>query len=174
MGVNRKIELPWNTMKSDLEENLKIFYHKETHHWIFMTVWHFPTNRNQPFDILRLKVWHFPSQGNYSFEFLWPSDIFHHKETHHWIFCDRLTFSITWQRSIGYFVTVWHFPTGRNSPLDYLWPSDIFQQRETSRLKYSTTKKPLVSNFPDEINGQNFVRHFPQLRIKISNIFRLK
>ena len=38
MGVNRKIELPSNTMKSDLEENLKIFHHKETHHWIFMTV----------------------------------------------------------------------------------------------------------------------------------------
>ena len=135
----------------------------------FVIVWHFPTNRNQPFDILRLKVWHFPSQGNYSFEFLWPSDIFHHKETHHWIFCDRLTFSIRCKPTIWLFVTVWHFPTGRKSPLDYLWPSDMFQHHSWV-LDYFLPQMQIVGNVRFALSWGwkmcDNVSHFPHLNFE--------
>ena len=116
------------------------------------------TNRLMLWDIT---VWHFPSGGN-PHDYLWPSDIFQLAETHNWTTYDRVTFSIKWKLTSGFFydrltfsikqklkdgffVTVWHFPSGANPPYDYLWPSDIFQLVEThhwttcDRLTFSNT-----------------------------------
>ena len=83
---------------------------------LLMTVLHFPSMKTNQWGFFTT-VWHFPSNRNSKMDFLWPSDIFHHMETLHWIFCDRLTFSNKEK------------PVVSNIPLQRIRSSQIFQMK---------------------------------------------